>query len=90
MRFRYPSRISLRLLAFNVLLVFLPIAGVFFLDTYERHLLDAQERTMAQEGRLLAAAIEARDRLNGEDARRILIQLDQRQLARLRVVDAQG
>lgn len=90
MKLRYPSRISLRLLAFNVLLVFLPVGGVLFLDTYERHLLDAQERTMAQEGRLLAAAIEARDRVNGEDARRILVQLDQRQLARLRVVNLAG
>ena len=87
MKFYRPSRISLRLLAFNVLLVFLPVGGVLFLDTYESHLLDAQERTMAQEGRLLAAALEARDRLEGEDARRILIQLGQRHLARLRVVD---
>jgi two-component system sensor histidine kinase ChvG len=45
---------------------------------------------MAQEGRLLAAAIEARDRVDGEDARRILVQLDQRQLARLRVVNLTG
>jgi two-component system sensor histidine kinase ChvG len=90
MRLRYPSRISLRLLAFNVLLVFLPIGGVLFVDTYERHLLVAQERTMAQEGRLLAAAIEARDRLDGDDAQRILVQLGQRHLARLRVVDLKG
>jgi two-component system sensor histidine kinase ChvG len=90
MKIQLPSRISTRLLAFNILLVFLPVGGVLFLDTYERHLLDAQERTMAQEGRLLAAAIEARDRLDPEDARRILIQLDQRQLARLRVVNSSG
>lgn len=90
MKIFLPSRISLRLLAFNILLVFLPIGGVLFFDTYEGHLLDAQERTMAQEGRLLAAALEARDRLDGEDARRILIQLDQRQLARLRVVNRAG
>ena len=90
MKFYLPSRISLRLLAFNVLLVFLPVGGVLFLDTYESHLLEAQERTMAQEGRLLAAAVEARDRLEGEDARRILIQLGQRHLARLRVVDVNG
>jgi two-component system sensor histidine kinase ChvG len=90
MKFYRPSRLSLRLLAFNVLLVFLPVGGVLFLDTYESHLLDAQERTMAQEGRLLAAALEARDRLDGEDARRILIQLGQRHLARLRVVDVHG
>jgi two-component system sensor histidine kinase ChvG len=90
MKLRLPSRISLRLLAFNVLLVFLPVGGVLFLDTYERHLLSAQERTMAQEGRLLAAALEARDRLDAEDARRILVQLGQRHLARLRVVNSAG
>ena len=90
MKLRFPSRISFRLLAFNVLLVFLPVGGVLFLDTYERHLLMAQERTMAQEGRLLAAAIEARDRFEGEDAQRILIQLGQRHLARLRVVAPSG
>jgi len=90
MKLRPPSRISLRLFAFNVLLVFLPVGGVLFFDTYESHLLSAQERTMAQEGRLLAAAIEARDRVDGEDARRILIQLDQRQLARLRVINVAG
>ncbi|MCG6947457.1 MAG: histidine kinase [Acidobacteria bacterium] len=90
MKLRHPSRISLRLLAFNVLLVFLPVGGVLFLDTYESHLLRAQERTMAQEGRLLAAAIEARDRFEGEDAHRILVQLGQRHLARLRVVDQNG
>ena len=90
MKLRHPSRISLRLLAFNVLLVFLPVGGVLFLDTYESHLLVAQERTMAQEGRLLAASIEARDRFEGEDAQRILVQLGQRHLARLRVVGPDG
>jgi two-component system sensor histidine kinase ChvG len=87
---RWLSRISVRLLAFNVLVVFLPMAGVLFLDTYERHLLAAQERTMGQEGRLLAAALEATGRFEAGDARRILIQLGQRHLARLRVVDGQG
>ena len=33
LKLRLPSRISLRLLAFNVLLVFLPVGGVLFLDT---------------------------------------------------------
>jgi len=84
------SRISFRLLAFNALLVFLPAAGVLFLDTYEQDLLEAQERTMAQEGRLLAAAIEATGRFDADDVRRILVQLRQRHEARLRVVDRQG
>lgn len=87
---RWLSRISVRLLAFNILVVFLPMAGVLFLDTYERHLLEAQERTMAQEGRLLAAAIEATDQILADDARRILVKLGGRHLARLRVVDRDG
>ena len=84
------SRLPVRLLAFNILLVFLPAAGILFLDTYERHLLDAQERTMAQEGRLLAAALEASGDLDATHARAILVKLGQRQLARLRVVDGAG
>jgi two-component system sensor histidine kinase ChvG len=84
------SRLPVRLLAFNILLVFLPAAGVLVLGTYERHLLEAQERTMAQEGRLLAAAIEASEAVDQTHARRILVQLGQRHLARLRIVDETG
>jgi two-component system sensor histidine kinase ChvG len=87
---RWPFRISIRLLAFNLLLVFLPAGGLLLLGTYEQHLLEAQERTMAQEGRLMAAALEARDRLEAADADRILTQLDRRHLARLRVLDKTG
>lgn len=90
MAMRWSSRISVRLLAFNVLVVFLPVAGVLVLDTYEQHLLEAQERTMGQEGRLLAAAIEATGRFEAEDAKRILVQLGQRHLTRLRVIGNQG
>lgn len=87
---RLLSSISIRLLAFNLLLVFLPAAGVLLLDTYERHLLEAQERTMGQEGRLLAAALEATGRLESSDARSILLHLGMRHIARLRVVDHNG
>jgi len=87
---RAMSRISVRLLAFNVLLVFLPASGMLVLDTYEQHLLEAQERTMAQEGRLLAAALEVSNDLAADHARRILVQLGQRHQARLRVVDGVG
>jgi two-component system sensor histidine kinase ChvG len=87
---KWLSRISVRLLAFNVLVVFLPMAGVLVLDTYERRLLEAQERTMAQEGRLFAAALEATGRFEATDADRILVQLDRRHLARLRIVDRRG
>lgn len=84
------SRIGVRLLAFNVLLVFLPAAGVLFLGTYEQHLLEAQERTMVQEGRLLAAALASAPGFDAATARAILVQLGQRHTARLRVLDRHG
>ena len=52
------SRISTRLLAFNLLIVFLPIAGFLSLGTYERQLLASLERSLVQQGRVLAAALE--------------------------------
>lgn len=87
---RVLSGISFRLLAFNVLLLFLPVAGVLFLDTYEDRLLEAQERTMGQEGRLLAAALQASGQVDSDHAKAVLVQLGQRQQARLRVVDTTG
>jgi two-component system sensor histidine kinase ChvG len=87
---RWLSRISIRLLAFNVLLVFLPAAAVLTLDTYERQLLVAQERSMVQQGRLLAAALSGGDGLATAEAERVLVQLDRRLEARLRVVDPAG
>ena len=57
---RFVSRISIRLLAFNVLLVFLPVASVSYLEIYERKLLQAQEQSMIQQGRVLAAALSER------------------------------
>ena len=90
MRTRRLARIRPRLLAFNVLLVFLPVLGVLFLDTYERQLLADQERSMVQQGRVLAAALSARGELRAEDVRETLLQLNQRSGARLRVVDREG
>jgi two-component system sensor histidine kinase ChvG len=87
---RFLSRISIRLLAFNILLVFLPASGIFYLDVYENQLLQAQEQSMVQQGRLLAAALTNRGPLTSEEAQRILVPLDRRTQARLRVVDANG
>ena len=36
-----PSRIGLRLLTFNLLVLFLPVAGILYLDVYENRLLEA-------------------------------------------------
>ena len=54
---RAQTRISARLLLFNVLLVFLPVGGLIYLDAYEQHLLEQQERAMVDAGRILAAAL---------------------------------
>ncbi len=84
---RFLSRISIRLLAFNLLLVFLPIFGILSLKTYELQLRERQERLMVQQGRLLAASLGERGPLVAADAERILINMEQRFEARLRVVD---
>lgn len=84
------ARIFPRLLLFNVLLVFLPVAGLLYLDTYEQQLLASQERAMVQQGRLLAAALGESGELVGEEAVALLARLEQRIDARLRIVDADG
>ncbi len=84
------SRISVRLLAFNLLLVFLPLSGFLFLDVYEHRLLRAQERSMVQQARLLAAALSAAPSVDAESASTLLGHLQGRLEARIRVVDAEG
>lgn len=84
------SRISVRLLLWNVLLVFLPAAGFFYLDVYETQLLEGQERAMVQQGRLLAAALGGQGELDTEEARELLARLEGRTGARLRIYDLRG
>ena len=85
-----PSRIGLRLLAFNLLLVFLPVAGILYLDVYESRLLEVQERGMVQQGRLVAAALADRDPIDRPAAEALLVRLGQRGEARIRIYDAGG
>jgi two-component system sensor histidine kinase ChvG len=61
---RFAARISTRLLAFNLLLVFLPVAGVLYLGAYEARLETSEVRSMTDEGRLLAAALGREPRLD--------------------------
>jgi len=49
-----PSRIGLRLFAFNLLVLFVPVAGILYLDVYESRLLQTQERGMVQQARTVA------------------------------------
>jgi two-component system sensor histidine kinase ChvG len=80
--------LSSRLLLFNVLILFLPLGSLLFLDTYENQLLASQENSMIQQGRIMSSALTGRD-LAGE-SRRILANLGRRVDARIRVVDARG
>ena len=90
MSLRLPSRIAVRLLLFNVLLVFLPVAGLFSVRSLERQLLDVQERSMVQQGRLVAAALGDTEGLRADAARSLIQRLGGRSEARIRIVDAQG
>jgi two-component system sensor histidine kinase ChvG len=87
---RFFSRLWIRLLAFNVLLVFLPAAGVSYLAIYERKLLQAQEASMVQQGRLLAAALSERGELDFTLAEPILARLERQTPSRIRVLDRGG
>jgi len=91
LKVRLPSRLAVRLLLFNVLLVFLPVAGLFSVRSLELQLLDVQERSMVQQGRLAAAALAAETEALGADVTRNLIQrLGGRSEARIRIMDAHG
>jgi two-component system sensor histidine kinase ChvG len=79
-----------RLLAFNLLLVFLPVAGFLYLDTYERQLLRSLEHALAQQARVLAAALCDRGPLTREGATAPLRALAGRHEARFRIVDSEG
>jgi two-component system sensor histidine kinase ChvG len=84
------SRIAVRLLAFNLLLVFLPVAGFLYLDTYERQLLRSLEHALAQQARVLAASLSGRGRLTVDAAAAPLRALERRHEARFRIVDPEG
>jgi len=87
---KFLSHISIRLLGFNILLVFLPLAGLLFLNTYEKQLLKAQEDSMVQQGRLLAASLSNHGVLHNVDVKSILIYLERKTETRLRVIDKNG
>ena len=84
------NRISVRLLAFNLLVVFVPVVAFLSLGTYERQLLRSQEGALVQQARLLAAALEDSGPRMAAEAERVVTALRQRSDARLRVVGADG
>ncbi|MDC7221247.1 MAG: ATP-binding protein [Spirochaetales bacterium] len=78
-----------RLLFFNLLLLFVPLVSMLYLDTYESQLLDTQERAMVQQGRIFASALSGSEHIQ-EEADQLLHHLRKRLEARIRVVDSQG
>jgi len=87
-----PSRIGLRLLAFNLLVVFVPIVAILYLDVYESHLRQAQENAMVQQARLLAAGIAdgSGASLDAAQIERTFARLERRSDVRFRVYDPSG
>lgn len=81
-------------MAFNLLLVFLPVAGILYLDSYENKLLAAQRRALEEDARLLSASLTGY-REPGRRAPDVLAQREQLKSTngepvRLRVVGADG
>src|SRR5687768_6798352 len=89
---RRPSRIGVRLFAFNLLVLFVPIAGLWYLDVYESQLLQAQERGMVDQARLVAAALSGpgSDEDRWQQAARLFAAIEGEGDARVQVFDASG
>ena len=91
---RWLSRIGFRLMAFNILLLFLPFAGLVYLGLYEDRLEAAQWRSMVSQVRLLSATLSNRGTVSNTEAQRILSKLAAttrgEPRARLRVLDPRG
>jgi two-component system sensor histidine kinase ChvG len=83
------SRLAFRLLAFNIVLVFLPIAGVLFLGEYEERLETAEIRDVTHRARLIAAAM-AREGTLDEDAFEDVIHRAKVDDLRVRLIDSLG
>jgi two-component system, OmpR family, sensor histidine kinase ChvG len=85
---RFTSRIGVRLLAFNLLLVFLPLAGVLYLGAYESRLETSELRSMTDEARLMAATMAREGSLNAHVADDLLVRWTTE--VRFRVLDTTG
>lgn len=77
------KRIAIRLLAFNLLLVFLPVAGVLYLGAYESRLESAEARAMTEQARIISAAL-----AQGTNVDALLARV--RSDTRFRVLDTSG
>lgn len=83
------SRISLRLMLFNLLLVFLPMGGILLLDFYEEHLERAQLQSMMRQGRMIVALMQTDPNAGFAKAAPLIRQVITAD-ERFRVVDGDG
>ncbi len=83
------SRLGVRLLAFNIVLVFLPVAGVLFLGEYEQRLETAEIRDLTHRARLIAASI-AREGTLDADAFEDVIHRAKIDDMRVRLIDSRA
>jgi two-component system sensor histidine kinase ChvG len=89
MKLRSFSRLGVRLLAFNIVLVFLPVAGVLFLGEYEQRLETAEIRDLTHRARLIAASI-AREGTLDADAFEDVIHRAKIDDMRVRLIDSRA
>ena len=80
----------MRLFAFNLLVLFVPIAGTFYLDVYEDRLLETQERGMVQQARVMAAALSVGGELDEPRTQAVLAALGDHGDARVRIYGRDG
>lgn len=87
-RVRFLSRIGTRLMLFNILLVFLPIAGILYLGVYEDRLVERRMRSLAEQAALLAASLGGQEWVDAIRARALLDRMlpAAEEPARLRVI----
>ncbi len=81
--------IARRLFLFNIMLVFMPVAGFFSLSIYEDRLLADLESSLVQQGRFLAAWLQEAP-LSRDRASATVAALEKKHTARIRVVDSAG
>ncbi len=86
--FRLVSRISVRLLAFNILLVFLPLAGVFYLGEYETRLQESLDRSLLSQADIVATVLSYRGPLDEDEVQDLLDQHSRKAESRIRVIDS--
>lgn len=89
MKLRSLSRLAVRLLAFNVVLIFMPMAAVLFLGQYEEQLEIAELRDLTHRSRLIAAAIARQGTLDA-DAFEDVIRRAKIDDLRVRLIDSRG